>query len=199
VPITVSLSWPSASVVTVAYQTADGSAKSGSDYTAASGVLSFAPGETSQSFSVALQGDALNEPDEFFFAKLASPVGAVIGTPEVAVGIDNDDPVPSVSIADASATEGKIMRFAVTLSPASGQNVYVSYQTANGTATAGSDYRAKSGALTFSPGQTSKTVSVTVLADTIDEANESFFVNLGLAGNASLADPQAIGQILSRD
>ena len=64
--------------------------------------------------------------------------------------------------------------FTVTLSAASGQTVTVDYATADGTATAPADYTATPGTLTFAPGQTTKTVTVPVIGDTLDEANETF-------------------------
>jgi len=79
----------------------------------------------------------------------------------------------------------------VTLSAASGQTITVNYSTADGTALAGSDYTASSGTLTFAPGQTSKTVTVTVLGDTVVEGTESFTLNLSGATNATLPAPKA--------
>ena len=78
--------------------------------------------------------------------------------------------------------------FTVTLTPASTQTVTVGYATANGTATAGSDYTAASGTLTFAPGATTQTVAVGVLGDLLDEANETFTVNLSGPVNAVIAD-----------
>ena len=89
--------------------------------------------------------------------------------------------------------------FNVTLSPASGQTVTVSYSTANGSATAGSDYVATSGTLTFNPGDTTKTITVAVNGDTVVESNETFFVNLTTAINATIADGQGIGTIANDD
>src|SRR5437016_5529813 len=79
----------------------------------------------------------------------------------------------------------------VSLSAASGQTVTVTFATANGTASAGSDYTAASGTLTFAPGQLSQTVTVLVNGDRLGEPNETFFVNLsaapnGMATNASI-------------
>ena len=74
--------------------------------------------------------------------------------------------------------------FTVTLSAAATFPVTVNYATANGTATAGSDYTAASGTLTFAPGQTSKPITVTVNGDTAVEPNETFFVNLSAPTNA---------------
>jgi len=111
--------------------------------------------------------------------------------------------VPAVSVADASAQESSgSMEFTVTLSAASGDSVSVDYATSDGTATAGSDYTAASGALTFAPGETSKKVTVTLLDDMHDEGTETFTLtlsNLRPAGKATLANATATGSISNAD
>jgi ELWxxDGT repeat protein len=84
----------------------------------------------------------------------------------------------------------------VTLSAPAPTTVTVSYATADGTATAGSDYVATSAILTFAPGQVTQTFSVTVMGDTIPESNETFLVNLTSPTGATIADRQAVGLIL---
>lgn len=73
------------------------------------------------------------------------------------------------------------------------------HATANGTATAGSDYTAKSGTLTFSPGQISKTISVAVAGDTTPEVNETFHVKLSGAANTTILDGSGKGTITNDD
>jgi len=106
---------------------------------------------------------------------------------------------PSVSIGDVALAEGNSgttqFSFTVSLSAASTSTVTVPYATANGTATAGSDFAAASGTVTFAPGETQKTVTVDVLGDTTLEANETFLVNLGTPTNAALGDGQGQGTI----
>jgi hypothetical protein len=118
--------------------------------------------------------------------------------------VNDDGAVPSsLSIADVAVTEGNsgttAANFVVTLSPAASSTVTVNYATANGTATAGSDYVAQSGTLTFTAGQTSKTIAVLVNGDTTVEPNETFVVNLTSAAGASIADAQATGTITNDD
>lgn len=112
-------------------------------------------------------------------------------------------PLPNISIDDVSITEGnagtKLATFTVQLSQASSSPVTVRYATANDTATAGSDYTAIANALTFAPGETRKTVSVTVRGDTLVEGNETFRVNLSRATNARIVDAQGIGTIVNDD
>ncbi len=97
---------------------------------------------------------------------------------------------------------GNTTTFAFTLGllAAYDQAVTVNYATANGTATAGSDYVSKSGTVTFPPGQTTHTISVTVKGDKQKEANETFFVDLSGAGsNALVSVARGIGTILDDD
>ena len=84
----------------------------------------------------------------------------------------------------------------MSLSAAYGQPVTVHYATADGTATAGSDYTAASGDVTFAPGETSKTITVAVLGDRLAEPTETFVVNLSGPTNAIIADGQGVGTIL---
>ena len=110
---------------------------------------------------------------------------------------------PSLSINDVAIAEGNSGTgnavFTVTLSAPSSQTVTVSFATANGTASAGSDYAASSGMLTFNPGETLRSITVQVNGDTDVEGNETFFVNLTSASNASIADGQGLGTILNDD
>jgi hypothetical protein len=112
-------------------------------------------------------------------------------------------PVPSISAADASMAEGSAgassLAIPVTLSLPTSAPVKVAYATANGTATAGSDYQATSGVLTFPAGTTTGEIAVTVLGDRIFEANETVLVNLSAPTNGVLADAQAVGTIVNDD
>ena len=89
--------------------------------------------------------------------------------------------------------------FTVTLGAPSAQTVTVQYATADGGATAGPDYTATSGTLTFTPSTTTRTVTVSVLGDTLDENNEGFFVNLSNPVNAIVDDGQGVGTIVDDD
>ena len=105
----------------------------------------------------------------------------------------------ALSVADARAREGAdaTIDFAVSLSRAASGAVSVAYATADGTASAGSDYTARSGALTFAPGETVKTVSVPVLDDAHDEGAETFMLRLSVASGAVIADGEATGTIIN--
>lgn len=114
-----------------------------------------------------------------------------------------DDPLPSISVGNVTVTEKDTTSvsaiFDVTLSKASTQMVKVRFATANGTATAGTDYVAKSGTITFTPGQTLKKVPITVKGDKLKEPDETFFVDLDNAQNAVIGDSQGIATIVDND
>jgi hypothetical protein len=203
--VAVSLSPASPDTVTVQYQTVNGTATAGSDFTAASGTVTFAPFQTSQVISVAITGDTAVEPTETFSVQLSNPANAVIGDGVGTVTIQNDDvaATPSLAIADTSVVEGNAgttpATFAVTLSSASASTVTVQYGTANGTAAAGSDYTATAGTLTFTPGITALSIDIPVVGDTTSEATETFVVNLSSPTNAVLGDAQGVGTIVNDD
>lgn len=203
---TVTLSAAAAGAVTVAYSTADGTATSGSDYVAANGTLTFAAGETSKTIQVTVKGDTVAEGNEAFTIRLANAAGATIADGSAAGTLTNDDTaptLPALSVGDVAMREGDSgtaeLMFIVTLDKAATGPVTVNYATANGTATAGSDYAALTGTLTFAAGETSKMVHVVVNGDTAVEANEAFSLTLSNATGATIADAAAVGQITDDD
>ena len=201
---TVTLSAASSQPVTVAYATANGTAGAGSDYRAASGTLAFAPGETSKTVTVLVNGDRLPEPNETFVVNLNSPTNATIADGQ-GVGTIVDDE-PRISISDVTKSEGKKggtsrFTFTVTLSAAYDQAVTLSFRTVNGTATTSDkDYVAQTGTLTFKPGETTKTIIIVVNGDSKKEANEAFYVDLfGNSTNSLFTKNRGIGTILNDD
>ena len=195
--LTVSLTGSSKPTVSVNYSTAHGTAYSGSDYQATSGKLTFAKGETSKSILVPVFGDTSIESDENFFVNLSGAKNATIADSQGVVTIVNDD--TSIRIYDVWLSEGNSgttnFDFTVNLSVAISQPVTVNYATADGTATAGSDYQAKSGKLTIPAGQTSGTVTVLVNGDGQSEPDENFFVNLSNPTTGTIGDGQGVGTI----
>jgi hypothetical protein len=201
---TVFLSATSTQPITVAYATSDGTATAGSDYQAANGTLTFAPGETRETITVLVNGDRLPEPNEKFSVNLSSPTNASIADGQ-GVGTIFDDE-PRISISDFTKAEGRKNQttqftFTVTLSAAYDQPVTMSFQTVNGTATTSDgDYVAKTGTLTFAPGETTKTITIVVNGDSKKEANESFYLDLfGLNSNALFTRSRGLGTILNDD
>jgi len=106
---------------------------------------------------------------------------------------------PELSVNDVSVPEGNSgtgkATFTVTQLCPNGQTVKVDYLTADGTAQAGTDYQAVFGALTFAPGETTKTIDVPVLGDVLSEGNETFFLRLASSVNAGISRPQGTGTI----
>ena len=201
--LTMSKAWNTP--VTIGYATSDSTATAGSDYVATSGTVTFAKGQTSQTVNVGVIGDTLVEPNETLNMTLSNPTGASI-TRGVATGTILDDDIaspPTVSIADASVAEGaggtSPMAFTLTMSQASNTPVTIGYATSNSTATAGSDYVATSGTVTFAQGQTSQTVNVGVIGDTVVEPDETLTLTLSNPMGASISRGVATGTILNDD
>ena len=201
---TVTLSTASSQAVTVNYVTANGTATAGSDYRAASGTLTIPAGQTTGTIAILVNGDRLAEPNETFFVNLSAPTYASIAGGQ-GVGTILDDE-PRISIGDVAKAEGRrgqttLFTFTVTLSTAYDQPVTMSFKTVNGTATTSdSDYIAKTGTLTFAPGETSKTITIEVKGDSKREANETFYLDLyGLSLNGLFTKNRGIGTILNDD
>jgi hypothetical protein len=208
------LSAPAARPATVDWTTLDDTATAGQDYVANMGTAVFSPGVTSQTIDIVLMGDVQDELDEELAVQLSEPVNAQLDDPFGIVTIlDNDLPAPegpSLSIGNATVTEGNVgsatLTFTVSLSQVAATAVSVDYATLDGTAiaggvaaTGGRDYLAASDTLTFAVGETSKQVSITVYADTLNEANETFTVELINAMGAPVLDPQGVGTITNDD
>ena len=202
---TVSLSAPAGpGGTTFDIATANGSATAGVDYVANSLTGQTIPaGSSTYTFTVLVNGDTLNEPSETFFVNVTNVINAIVADGQGVGTIVNDDPLPSLSINDVTVVEGNAGTvnavFTVSLSAASGQTVSVNYTTADGTATQPADYTNTSGALTFTAGTTTQTITVPVIGETIPEANETFFVNLSGATNATISDNQGVGTITNDD
>jgi Calx-beta domain/FG-GAP-like repeat/FG-GAP repeat len=204
---TVTLSAASTQPVTVAYATGNDTATAGSDYQTVSGTLTFAPGETSQTFTVPVIGDRLPESTETFLVNLSSPTNAIIADGRGLGTIVDDE--PRIRISDVTRAEGKkgqttLFTFTVTLSVAYDQAMTVSYRTVDGTATSGTggnaDYIARTGTLTFAPGETTKSITIEVKGDNKWEADETFYLDLfGLSSNALLIDGRGVGTIVNDD
>jgi subtilisin family serine protease len=206
---TVTLAGFSEAPVTVNWATANGSAVAGTDYAAGSGSLTFAPGELSRTVTVAVTGDTRFEGTDTFLVNLSGATNADVADRQGVGTIVNDDSRPTIVISNVSATEGnsstKTFTFTVSLSNPSDQTITVQFATANGSASGGGsfnfnrDFTHRSGTVTFSPGQTSQPVTVSVRGDTRSEGNETFFVNLSGPANATIADGQGVGTILNDD
>jgi predicted extracellular nuclease len=179
---------------------ADGSDVSGT----LGGTVTFLDGETSKTITVTVNGDMAEEPNENFTVTLSNPQGGVTISDDTGAGtITNDDSPPVVSIGDSSVVEGadgvSYLVFTLTLDHSSTSTVTVDFATADGSATAGSDYVGHSGQVSFAPGETSQTVSIPIIGDTDIEANETFTVTLTNPVNGSVGDDSATGTITNDD
>ena len=197
---TVSLSAAYDQPVTINYSTADGSAKAGTDFTAVSGSVVFAAGETSKTIPVLVNGNRLPESDRTFFVNVNTPNSYAEITKAVGVGAIADNE-PRISINDVSVLKGNTgvapLTFTVNLSATYDQAVSVNYTTTDGSATAGNDYAAAAGTVTFQPGQTTQQVIVQVNGDRLPEPNKSFLVSLSSASsNAYISKSTGIGTII---
>ena len=211
---TVTLSAASGQTVTVGYNSSNGSATAGSDYTAlVPGTLTFAPGMVSQTITVNISNDTVFESSEDFNVNLTAPTNAAIAD-GVGVGtISDNDAAPTISsVSAASAVEATSLVHTVTLSNASSSATTFSLSLTDGTATGGGvDYTSAltnaafsngvtiaGGVITVPAGVTSFSVTVPSTADTIDEANETYTLAVGSAsGTGTINDDDAAPTISS--
>jgi hypothetical protein len=192
--LTVTRTGGTAGGVTVQYATGGGSATAGSDYTAASGTLTFGAGQSSRTFAVTTLADAQVEGTETVGLTLSNPQGATLGTrTTAALNIADDDVAGTLRLANSTYTVaegGGNVTIQVTRTGGAAAGVTVGYATANGTATAGADYSARTGTLSFGAGVTTRSFTVPVLADATAEGSESFTVALNSpGGGATLGSP----------
>ena len=192
---TVTLHPPSSQVVTVEYTTENGTADAGDDYTTIAETLTFSPGQTTKIIRVPVLVDSTQESSETFTVELSTPIGTTLAD-STGLGTITADPMPGLSIGDAEpVAEGGAAVFTVTLVPASNHVVTVTYSTVDGTAVADADFTPTSGTLTFNPNQTTKTIRVPILRDTVHEPSETFTVELDDPTGTTLADSTGLGTI----
>jgi uncharacterized repeat protein (TIGR01451 family) len=172
----------------------------------------FNPGAPlTQTINVQVNGDTIAEADETFTVDLSNPVNVVLADDSGLGTILDDDTVippppalPMLSINDVSVDEGDEgtteATFTVSLDMAAAMPVMVDFDTSDGTATtADGDYVATNGTLTFAPGDTSETITVSINGDTDVEPDETFSVALSSAVNAAIADGSGEGTIVNDD
>jgi hypothetical protein len=197
---TIALSAASGYPVTFSWTTVAGSATAGTDFVSASGSRTIVAGASGATVAVTVNGDVLDEVDEGFALTLSNPGNATVGDGSGQATIVDDDLPPTLSIADATVTEGdvgtSIASFDVTLSAPSAKTVAVSWTTVDDDATEPVDYVAASGTLSFAAGQTSGSLAVTVNGDVVAELDEVFRVVLSSPSNATLADASGSGTIV---
>ena len=207
------LSAESSQPVTVQYATANAvekpwlspSATSGRDFTAASGTLTFAPGETRKTVRVSTTSDSVYEWDERFEMNLSSPTNARLGSSSTATGtITDDDSPPTVSVSDGSATEGSKVEFKVYLSAPTGRTVDVTLKPEVGpgdTAALLDDFDGRKWSIALGSETETPSIILPVITtdDDIDEKDETFTVRLSNVTNATLGDATGTGTIVDDD
>lgn len=199
-PITVTLSAPQSSTVTVTWTTVDGTATlADSDYVAGSGTLTFAPNETAKTFTVAVKGDTKLEDSQTFSVKLLSVTGAAFGNRVEKVQIQNDE-LPKLAMAPVKVAEGSPAVFKPKLLQAYYLPLTLTGATINGTAIASTsstpgDYETVTGPnnVTFPAGSKIGTpISVTTNADGITEGSETFSLKVSGGGLTALTKTATI-------
>jgi hypothetical protein len=200
------LTWSGTATLTTDYTVA---VSAGATLSANNLTLTFAAGTATVTVTITPVDDAVVEPSETVTMTIGSGTGYTVGSPSSASGTIADNDTASLAIGDNSGLEGdkntSTIVLTVTMSAPSATTVTVAFATAAagtglGFATAGTDYIAQSGTLTFSPGQTTATISIVINGDrTRGEGNETFFVNLSGPNGATIADGQAIVQITDDD
>jgi hypothetical protein len=201
--VTVVLDQAATVPVTVRWATKDGSATAPGDYTAASGVLRFEPGDVSQQVTVPVVGDQSFEQTETFGIELSEPVGATIADGAATVSVGNDDEQdgrPELTIDDASVVErsGRV-ELTVRLSAGRSEPVTVRLATRAGSATDPADYAGVDEVVTFEPGETLVSVPVAIVDDAADEYDETFTAELSGAEGAPVDDESAVVTVLDDD
>ena len=194
----VNLSEVSGMTILVDVTPASGTATQFSDFHVVPTKLIIPAGSASGEVSVTISGDLSDEFDETFTMTLSNPMSATISRAQATGTIVDNDAPPTLTILNATSVEGnngatEAIVLLVMQSVASSKPVSVNYATADLSATAGSDYTARSGTLTFAPGQRTRGIIVPIIGDTTPEADEIFFVNLSNPTNATIAVDQARG------
>ncbi len=177
---TVSLLSPSAQPVTVSFATADGTATAPADYASTSGTLTFAPGETSKSITVAVNGDTIAEGNETFVVNLSNVVGAAVGTAQgTGTILDDDVAALTLSIDKATVTEGGTATGTVTRNTPSTSDLVVSLLSNDLTEAT------VPATVTIPAGQTSATFTITSLNDLQVDGSQNVMITAASAGLAS--------------
>ncbi|MBI4559762.1 MAG: hypothetical protein HY706_19400, partial [Candidatus Hydrogenedentes bacterium] len=193
VNVAVTLSAASGRTVAVNYTVSGTATSGGTDHSLTNGQTSFTAGQTSRNIAVPIVNDALNEDNETVVITLSSPSNATLGATTVhTLTITDDDPLPTVQFEAGTSSANEFsgtVYMGTNLTPVSGRSVTVNYGV-TGTATGGGvDYTLANGQLTFTAGQTSKTLSVPIVNDVLDESDETVVVTLFSPTNSTLGSP----------
>ncbi|MFM6011705.1 MAG: Calx-beta domain-containing protein [Dolichospermum sp.] len=166
-----------------------GTATNGTDYTTISTPVNFAAGSATALVNLNVIDDTLPEGTETAILTVLAGTGYTVGAAASATVNIADKPIIDLS-ANQTVVEGlgapQSVTYTVTLSSDSTDTITVQYATSNNTATAGSDYTATNGTLTFAPGVTSQDIIIPILNDSLNEPQETFNLTLSSPTNAQL-------------
>jgi len=199
--VLVALSTPSASTVTVDYAVSGGTATPGADFNLPAGTVTFAPGETVQSFGVALLDDTAVETNETVIISLSNPSGAVLGSlnQHTLTITDDDFPVVTVVATDPDAAEsGDTGMFTFTRTGSVASNLVVNFSR-SGTASSGSDFSALPTSVTIPAAQSSTNLTVTPQQDASNEGNETVILTLSANANYTIGSPSSATVTIADD
>jgi len=174
------------------------------DYGLAAGTITFAPGTQSKSFTLDPIDDQLDEDNETVRVTLVNSVNAAI-TSSMATRVhtlEDNDPPPTAAFMGSSRTdaEGATVTLTVTLTPVSGRQVTVPFAVQGGGSAVAADFTyGSTAALVFPAGTTSRTITITLEDDTLDEDDETFTTALGTPTNAMLGAPNFAVTITDND
>ena len=199
-----SLNTPSPLPVSVDVTTGNGSALDGEDFRGLSTRVTFSPGEIRKDVVVTVNGDRQFEGDEFFTVTLSNAANAVLADNQGVGTITNDEVPLSLRVDDVQTREGnsgsRVVRVTVYLSEPATETIRFRYRTVDGSAIAGSDYRARTFDLEIRRGQTQKQAEITILGDRRTESDETFQVVIfDVTGGAVIQDDTGVVTIINGD
>jgi Calx-beta domain/Domain of unknown function (DUF4114) len=198
---TARLSSPSAQATTVNYQTSNGTAIAGRDYTASTGILTFAAKEVEKTIEISVINETIVENNENFTITLSNPSSGITLSKATATGLikNNDIPIASLIVTDAQAGElNNLGQFQIAIEAAAEVPVTIKYGI-TGAATPGADYITLPGTVTIAPGQTSQTIDVTVQDDTLVESAEIVQLQLQASPDYTIAPDKNSGTVAISD
>ncbi|MCZ8242017.1 MAG: hypothetical protein O9323_09605, partial [Microcystis sp. LE19-131.1A] len=188
--------------LTVNY-TLGGTATLNTDYTrtGTTNTVTFAANSSTATVIVDPTADTTVEPDETVILTLATGTGYTVGTTTPVTGTINNDDFSQLSINNITVVEGLDNNaiLTVTVDNPNPQPITFNYTTAPINATANVDYTSKTGTLTIAPNTATATISIPILNDNLNEADEAFTVTLSNTVNATINPDEAIGQVIITD
>ncbi len=197
---TVSLSQASGKDTLVNYLVSGVTALIGVDFGVTLGTLTIPAGQLSGTISVPINDDVIYEGPETLTIDLSSPTNGTISDGQGVGTITDDNNPPTLSIANGSVNEDTgTLVFMVTKTGSTVFPATVDYATSNGTATAGSDYTSTSGTLTFSAGESTGIISVSITSDNTLELDETLIITLSNPTGATISGSSATGTITNDD